>query len=102
MQAIAVNQQWAGSVGALIRKWNPAHNNESSPLFAWGSSCSSAEAAKAIWKVGTRGELSLEYGGSFDSGEAATALCLEKDRNGVGLRECNASSPAQGYMLNTS
>jgi hypothetical protein len=23
-EAIAVNQQWAGSVGALIRKWNPA------------------------------------------------------------------------------
>ena len=33
-EAIAVNQNWAGSVGSLVRKWNPAHDNASSPLAA--------------------------------------------------------------------
>ena len=93
-EAIAVNQLWAGSVGALIRKWNPAHENESSPLYAWGVECNSSDAAKTVWKADAKGELSVEYGGQ--------KLCLQKDRDGVGVRECNVSSPDQGFMLNAT
>jgi hypothetical protein len=32
-----------GSVGSLIRKWNPVHDNASSPLYAWGLACNSPE-----------------------------------------------------------
>ena len=53
-----MNQQWAGSVGSLVRKWNPAHDNKSSPLFAWGVACNSSEASRAVWRVdSTSGEL---------------------------------------------
>ena len=30
-EAIAVNQNWAGSVGALVKTWNPQEDNASAP-----------------------------------------------------------------------
>ena len=91
----AVNQQWAGSVGTLVRKWNPAHGNKSSPLFAWGVACNSSEASSAVWRVdSTSGELRVRYGGE--------ELCLERDGSVLGVRECNASSPEQGFRLNAT
>ena len=71
-----------------------AQENDSSPLYAWGVACNSSDVSKAVWKASATGELSLEYDGE--------PLCLENDSNGLLVTQCNSSSPAQGFALNTT
>jgi hypothetical protein len=53
-EAIAINQNWAGSVGTLVKKWNPAHDNTSSADYVWGVNCDSEAAASGKWIMGDK------------------------------------------------
>ena len=101
-EAIAVNQQWAGSVGGLVKKWNPEHLNESSPLFVWGVDCDSAEAKSGKWVSKGKGKGSLVWQpSSGDGNDKGEPLCLEDAKGStVGVRACNASNDQQGFYLN--
>eukprot|EP00041_Stephanoeca_diplocostata_P026304 m.706433 g.706433 ORF g.706433 m.706433 type:complete len:827 (+) comp22932_c0_seq5:8-2488(+) len=44
-EAIRVNQQWAGSAGTLLRRWQPQSTNTSAPLYAWAVHCPSSKPA---------------------------------------------------------
>ena len=96
-EAIAVDQKWAGSVGALIREWNPAHENASSPLFGWGLPCNATDVSSAVWRVDAENHrVMVEWHGE--------GFCLEKPATGsvVAITACNASSPAQSFGYNAS
>ena len=49
-EAIAVNQQWAGHPGRLVRTWPNAGPNSTAPSgYAWGEACSAADATQRGW-----------------------------------------------------
>lgn len=119
-EALAVNQQWAGSAGSLIRKWNPASENRSSPLYVWGVACNSSSVQEwqavagnttgaepgtsktseaqqvGVWSADDNGELRLWSGGQ--------TLCPQYDHQmtTLQLRPCNSSSPDQGFRFNAT
>jgi hypothetical protein len=97
-------------VGTLIRKWNPASENASSPLYAWGVPCNSSSSSSSLglqregrqheagsWSADAYGELRLQSAG----GEA---WCMQHDQHMTTLQltACNSSSPDQGFRLNTT
>jgi hypothetical protein len=98
-EVIAVNQNWAGSVGSLVRKWNPAHDNASSPLFGWGLPCNDSAATTAVWSVDPHTKL-------VTMKQQGETFCLEvpssPDGSTVGVRPCNSSNLDQGFYFNES
>lgn len=101
-EALAVNQNWAGSVGALLRKWNPAHENASSPMYVWALPCNATDVASAVWKVDATTQLvTVEWHGEI--------FCLEHlppsalgGSSVVGVRACNVGSPTQAFHYNAT
>ena len=98
-EAIAVNQNWAGSVGMLVKKWNPQSQNASAPLYLWGELCNDTSAAADYkWSVDPntkqiRGTLAAA-GAVGGAAAAAPEMCLQHDTGGgdnIQVMPCNGT-----------
>ena len=100
-EAIAVNQNWAGSVGTLVKKWNPQETNASAPTYLWGAFCNDSAAAGYTWSVdattkqvrATATTGALVYNHSRAAGVQTAEMCLQVGAGGSNIQvlPCNGT-----------
>ena len=95
-EAIAINQQWAGDVGRLVRRFSPDQANTSASLYLWGLDCddtlghfsTDAKSGRLRVRVSAKSSDPLQ--------------CLEEDHGQVRVATCNDTDPGQAFRYNAS
>ena len=100
-EAIAVNQQWAGSAGALVKMWNPDEENTSAPLFAWAQSCDTPQGSMQTWTYDADTSSMGVVLGDGRAGVQQARLCMEllPGCDCLALRACNSSASGQQFLF---
>lgn len=87
-EAIAVNQNWAGHPGMLVRSWNPSSSN-STTGYVWGVTCNSSDSTQKGWA----------YDSSAKTLKANNGLCVDgSDTSELQLAPCNGQTAQQFTM----
>jgi hypothetical protein len=97
-EAIAVNQQWSGHPGRLVREWKGEElNMTNSGGYVWGIPCDSRDPTQRGWTFdASKGELRAPSGRCVAHNASAAATLLT-------LQDCNSSDPSQQFAYgNTS
>lgn len=72
-EAIAVNQQWAGHPGMLVKSWNPS---SASLNYLWGVPCDSSDASQSGWSYNTKSKALLANNGQCVDASSTAELVL--------------------------
>jgi hypothetical protein len=90
-EAIAVNQQWAGHPGMLVKSWDPLPPNGS--LYLWAVDCDS----------GDKGQYGFSYDSSTKTVHTPNSYCMDSTNNAeLTGTTCNGQAAQQWAYNQTS